>query len=77
MSKTAYEIKTELRPCVCKVNGNWVKALFHGWIKGDPSNVLSLWLNFPMDSWAKRVMTNSISSIVEVSSRNIVLMKME
>ena len=36
MAKTTYEIKTELRPCVCMVRGKWVKALFHGWIKGDP-----------------------------------------
>lgn len=33
MSKTAYEIKTELRPCVCKINGSWVKSLFHGWMR--------------------------------------------
>jgi hypothetical protein len=36
MARTTYEIKTELRPCVCKVNGSWTKALFHGWIKGKP-----------------------------------------
>lgn len=39
MAKTTYEIKTELRPCVCMVKGKWVKALFHCWIKGEYEQV--------------------------------------